>query len=282
MDRVRLIPSGLPYHATLLVLVAASLLPFLWFVSLALRPLSETYVIPMPLVPRSLTLQHFKDVFRYVPLMVLYYRNSFLITGGAVAGVVAISCLAGYFFARLRAPGRDAIFWAVVLSMFIPPLTAVPALYELLDRLHLLNTRTGLILVYIGWHLGMSTFIMRGVFAQVPREMEEAARMDGATDFRIFWQVMLPLVTGGLVVVAIFSFVPIWGEYIFAFTFTQTKEIMPMSVAIRFFEPSPASGQYTLNVASAAALFMFMPAIAIYVVLQKWFTKGLMEGALKF
>src|SRR5688572_29492032 len=105
MDRVRLIPSGLPYHATLLMLVAASLLPFLWFVSLALRPLSETYVIPMPLVPRSLTLQHFKDVFRYVPLMVLYYRNSFLITGGAVAGVVAISCLAGYFFARLRAPG---------------------------------------------------------------------------------------------------------------------------------------------------------------------------------
>ena len=272
----------IPFHAGLVALVGASLFPFLWFVSIAVRPLTETYVIPMPLIPHSLTLQHFRDVFRYVPLMVLYYRNSFIITGAAVAGVVAISCLAGYCFARLRVPGRDVLFWMVVLSMFIPPMTAIPALYELMDQLHLLNTRVGLILVYIGWHLGMSTFIMRGVFAQIPRELEEAARIDGATNFGIFSRVMLPLVGGGLVVVAIFSFVPIWGEYIFAFTFSQTKAIMPMSVAIRFFEPSPASGQYTLNVAAAAALFMFLPAIAIYVALQKWFTKGLMEGALKF
>jgi ABC-type glycerol-3-phosphate transport system permease component len=279
---VRVRPATVTLHAVLLTLVAASLCPFLWFVSIALRPISETYVIPMPLLPHSLTLQHFRDVFRYVPLMALYYRNSFVITGAAVAGVVAISCLAGYFFARLRGPGKEVLFWAVVLTMFVPPLTAVPALYELLDRLHLLNTLAGLILVYIGWHLGMSTFIMRGIFAQVPRELEEAARIDGASNFRIFSQVMLPLVTGGLVVVAIFSFVPIWGEYIFAYTFTQTKAIMPMSVAIRFFEPSPASGQYTLNVAAAAALFMFLPAIAIYIGLQKWFTRGLLEGALKF
>ncbi len=282
MIRPHVRPSAITFNTLLLILVAASLFPFLWFVSIAVRPLTETYVIPMPILPRTLTLQHFRDVFRYVPLMALYYRNSFIITGAAVAGVVAISCLAGYFFARLRAPGRNVIFWMVVLSMFIPPLTVVPALYELLDHLHLLNTRAGLILAYIGWHLGMSTFVMRGVFLQVPLEMEEAARIDGASRFQIFRQVMLPLVSGGLVVVAIFSFVPIWGEYVFAFTFTQSKEIMPMSVAIRFFEPSPASGQYTLNVAAAAALFMFMPAIAIYAALQKWFTKGLMEGALKF
>jgi len=282
MTRLRAQPSAMAFHAVLTILVIGSLFPFLWFVSIAIRPLTETYVIPMPLFPRTLTLQHFADVFRYVPLMVLYYRNSFLITGAAVAGVVAISCLAGYVFARLRVPGRDLIFWVVVITMFIPPLTVVPALYELLDRLHLLNTRAGLVLSYIGWHLGMSTFIMRGVFQQVPMEMEEAARIDGASNFRIFWQIMLPLVSGGLVVVAIFSFVPIWGEYIFAFTFTQSKEMMPMSVAIRFFEPSPASAQYTLNVAAAAALFMFLPAIAIYVTLQKWFTRGLMEGALKF
>lgn len=282
MIGARVRPSTLTFNAVLLTLIAGSLFPFIWFVSIAVRPLAETYVIPMPIMPRTLTLQHFRDAFRYVPLMAIYYRNSFLITGTAVAGVVGISCLAGYFFARLRAPGRDLMFWTVVLSMFIPPLTVVPALYELLNRLHLLNTRAALILVYIGWHLGMSTFIMRGVFHQVPKELEEAARIDGASNFRVFWQVMLPLVSSGLVVVAIFSFVPIWGEYIFAFTFTQSKEIMPMSVAIRFFEPSPASGQYTLNVAAAAALFMFIPAIAIYVTLQKWFTKGLMEGALKF
>ncbi len=282
MRRQGLRGGVLAIHGTLVGFALLVLLPFLWFVTIALRPVNETYVIPMPLLPHTLTLQHFRDVFRYVPLVVTYFRNSFVITGGAVAAVVAVSCLGGYCFARLRVPDRDLIFWAVVLSMFIPPLTVIPALYELLGRLHLLDTRIGLVLSYTGWFLGMGTFIMRGVFLQVPEDLAEAARIDGASDLRIFWQVMLPLVTSGLVVVAIFSFVPIWGEYIFAFTFTQSKGVMPMSVAIRFFEPSPASGQYTFNTAAAAALLMFLPSVAIYVALQKWFTKGLLEGALKF
>ena len=81
---------------------------------------------------------------------------------------------------------------------------------------------------------------------------------------------------------AIFAFVPIWGEYLFSFTFTSTTNAMPMSVGIRFFEPSPATGQYTFNVATAAALVMFLPSMLVYLLLQRWFTKGMMEGALKF
>lgn len=275
-------PDVVLKHIVLVMAVFLSLAPFLWLVSIAVRPVTETYVVPMPLLPSTLTLEHFASMAKMVPLMTVYYRNSFIITGASVAGIVAISCLAGYAFARLRFPFRDALFWLVVTTMFLPSVIAVPPLYVLLSRLNLLDTWLGLILPYVGWYLPVSVFIMRGIFATIPREMEDAAKIDGASPWQIFWRIMLPLGMSGAVVVAIFSFVPIWGEYLFAFTFTSTGDAMPMSVGIRFFEPSPATGNYTFNVATAAALVMFLPSLIVYATLQKWFTKGLTEGALKF
>jgi ABC-type glycerol-3-phosphate transport system permease component len=269
-------------HALLVLACFLSLAPFLWLVSIALRPVAETYVIPMPLLPTRLTLENFVQMSVRVPQMVIYYRNSFVITGAAVAAVVVISSLAGYAFARLRFPGRDVLFWLVVATMFLPSMIAVPTLYKVLSDLELLDTWLGLILPYTGWYLPISVFIMRGVFTTIPKELEDAARIDGCAPLQLFWRIMLPLGISGAIVVAIFAFVPIWGEYLFSFTFTSTTNAMPMSVGIRFFEPTPATGQYTFNVATAAALVMFLPSMLVYLLLQRWFTKGMMEGALKF
>jgi multiple sugar transport system permease protein len=269
-------------HALLVLACFLSLAPFLWLVSIALRPVAETYVIPMPLLPTRLTLENFVQMSVRAPQMAIYYRNSFVITGTAVAAVVVISSLAGYAFARLRFPGRDVLFWLVVATMFLPSMIAVPTLYKVLSDLELLDTWLGLILPYTGWHLPISVFIMRGVFTTIPKELEDAARIDGCSPLQLFRRIMLPLGISGAIVVAIFAFVPIWGEYLFSFTFTSTTNAMPMSVGIRFFEPSPATGQYTFNVATAAALIMFLPSMLVYLLLQRWFTKGMMEGALKF
>lgn len=269
-------------HGVLLLAVFISLAPFLWLFSISLRPVAETYVIPMPLLPSRLTLEHFADMTAMAPLMAVYYRNSFAITGFSVAAIVAISCLTGYAFARLRFPAREPLFWLVVTAMFLPSMIAVTPLYVLLSNLDLLDTWAGLILPYTGWYLPVSVFIMRGIFESIPREIEDAARIDGASAWQTFWRIMLPLGASGAIVVAIFAFVPIWGEYLFSSTFTTTSNSIPMSVGIKFFEPSPATGKYTFNVATAAALVMFVPSMLVYVTLQKWFTKGLMEGALKF
>ena len=269
-------------HATLLLSVFVSLAPFLWLVSIALRPVTETYVAPMPILPTRLTLEHFSEMTAMAPLMVDYYRNSFIITGASVAAVVLIASLSGYAFARLHFPGRDLTFWIVVFTMFLPSMIAVPSLYVLLSNFSLLDTWLGLILPYTGWYLPVSVFIMRGIFQTIPKDLEDAARIDGASPWQIFWRIMLPLGLSGTIVVAIFAFVPIWGEYLFSFTFTSTAAAMPMSVGIRFFEPSPATGKYTFNVAAAAALVMFVPSLVVYASLQKWFSKGLLEGALKF
>lgn len=279
----RFVPPGVALkHLALLVAIFITLAPFLWLVSIAVRPVNETYVVPMPFLPSRLTLTHFVSMAKLVPQMATYYRNSFIITGASVAAIDAISCVAGYAFARLRFPGRDLLFWIVVTTMFLPSVIAVSPLYVMLSRLNLLDTWLALIFPYTGWYLPVSVFIMRGIFSAIPRELEDAARIDGASVWQIFWRVMLPLGASGAVVVAIFAFVPIWGEYLFSFTFTSTGRSIPMSVGIRFFEPSPASGNYTFNVAAAAALVMFLPSLLVYATLQKWFTKGLTEGALKF
>jgi ABC-type glycerol-3-phosphate transport system permease component len=275
-------PSVALKHVALAFAVFISIAPFLWLVSIAIRPVKETYVSPMPILPHHLTLEHFRSMAKMVPMMTVYYRNSFIITGASVAAIVIIACLSGYAFARLSFPFRDVIFWIVVATMFLPSVIAVPPLYVLLSRLNLLDTWLALILPYTGWYLPVSVFIMRGIFATIPRDLEDAAKLDGASAWQIFWRIMLPLGASGAVVVAIFAFVPIWGEYLFSFTFTSTGRSMPMSVGIRFFEPSPATGNYTFNVATAAALVMFVPSLVVYVTLQKWFTKGLTEGALKF
>ncbi len=279
---LKAVRRGVGENLGLIALVLFEIAPFAWLISIALRPVGETYVIPQPILPSHLTLENFASAMEYVPRLVLYYRNSFIITGLTVFLVLVCASMAGYVFARLKFRARNLLFWMLTVTMFIPASIVLPALYNHLSSLGLNDTMAGLILSYTGWYLGFGTFIMRGVFGTIPAELEEAARIDGASTYQIFSRIMLPLSRSGLIVVAIFTFVPVWGEYLWAFTLTQSHAAMPMSVAIKFFDPSPASGKYTFNLAAAASLMMFIPAIVVYLGLQRWFTKGLMEGALKF
>lgn len=273
--RGRRLRAGLS-HVPLLFGVVVILFPFAWFVSVAIRPDSQLY----QLWPSSVTLVNFERMVTRVPEMVSYYEDSLVITGVTVALVVLIGALAGYAFSRLEFPGRDIVFWAVVLTTFIPPATAIASLYGELASFNLLDSRTGLILVYTAWDLGIATFIMRSVFAAIPRELDEAAKIDGASTWKILWKILVPLSAGGMVVVALLAFTYVWGEYMFAFTFAGDR-VRPMSVGIQLFQPTADDPHYSFNVAAAAALVMFLPSILIYIGFQKWFTKGLMEGALK-
>lgn len=263
-------------HLTLLVGCLIVLFPFVWFVSIAIRPNDELFQV----WPSSLTLENFGSMLDQVPQMVDYYGDSVVVTGAAVAATAIVSALAGFAFARLRFPGRDTFFWLVVVTTFLPPIMVIPALYVELFELRLLDTRLGLIGVYAAWHLGIGTFIMRSVFRAIPQELVDCARVDGASTFTILRRIMIPLSAGGLVVVSLVTFVWVWGEYTLAFTLAG-DEVRPMSVGIRLFQPHASDPNYTFNVAAAAGLVMFIPAIVIYIGFQKWFSKGLMEGALK-
>ncbi|WP_129663929.1 carbohydrate ABC transporter permease [Phytoactinopolyspora endophytica] len=263
-------------HATLVVLAAVLLTPFAWFVSVAFRPKDELY----QLLPSSLTLSNFPAMIDRVPDMVSYYADSIIITFGAVAIIAVGSALAGFAFARMSFPGRDVLLWLIVGTIFIPHPTVVAALWVQLFELNLLDTRLGLTLVYAAWGFAIGTFIMRNVFKQIPIELEQSARVDGASSWQILWRIYTPLAMGGVIVVSMLSFVHIWGEYLFAFTFAG-GDVIPMSLGIQFFQPSGSDPTYTFNVAAAAGLVMFIPSLVIYIGFQRWFSRGAMEGALK-
>jgi ABC-type glycerol-3-phosphate transport system permease component len=281
-DRFKNLFGGASKHAFLIAVVIFSLAPIFWLVTIAFRPVEETYVTPMKLLPSTLTLENTTLVIEKLPKLILLYRNSIIITGTTVFLVVICTSLAGFAFARLKFPGRDILFWLVVAAMFMPKSMMIPGLYEVLRKLDLIDTLGGLIMPYTGWFLSLNLFIMRSAFQSIPRDLEDAAIVDGASTFRLFSQLMMPLVSTSLVTVAILTFVPVWGEYLFAFTFTTSMSAMPMSVGIKFLQAGPAQGEWTFPVASMAVIVSFIPPLIIYLGLQRWFSKGLLEGALKF
>lgn len=263
-------------HFLLIFGIVVVLAPMIWFVSIAFRPPSESY----QLFPSRLTLENFPAMLEKVPGMAGYMLDSAIITGATVILVVIVTAMGGFAFGRINFPGRELIFWSMVGTLFIPITTAIAALYVQLFEMNLLDTRIGLILVYTSWQLAMGLLIMRGIFSTIPSDLEESARLDGASMWQVLWRIYAPLGRGGMVIVALITFVFAWGEYILAFTFAGT-EVVPMSLGIQFFEPEPSDPTYSFNAAVAAALIMFVPSIIIYIIFQKQFSKGVMEGALK-
>lgn len=269
-------------HLLLLVAVFIALFLLLWLLSTAIKPVTETYSMQTSLIPKQLTLDNFKQVMFELPRLTSYYKNSLIITFFSVGFILIVAAISGYAFARLRFPGRNFIFLVVISTIFFPYSISLPALYDMLFKLKLTDTLIGLILPYTAIWLRLGTLIMRQVFSTIPQDLEDAAIIDGCSRFGAFWRVLLPLTSSGWVVVAIFAFVPIWGEFLLAFTVTSTPQSMPISIGLKMLEPNPAFGEWTFPVAASAALIVFVPSLIIFIIFQKWFARGITAGALKF
>jgi ABC-type glycerol-3-phosphate transport system permease component len=267
-------------HALLLFFVAVIVLPLLWIVASSFKSVPELYRVPTTLLPTQPSADSYRFVLTQVPRLPLYYENSLVVTCVSVFLAGTISCLAGYAFARLEFPGRDQIFWGLVISLFLPTsITSLFAIYELTARLQLLDTWLGLILPYTAGHLIVSTFIMRSVYMSIPGELEDAARIDGCSRLQVFSRIMLPLGGMGLVVTTILNFISIWGEYLVARTLTyEQARTLPVQIALL----QPQTGEWHFNTVTAAYMLMFAPAFVVLAFLQRWFMRGLTEGALKF
>jgi ABC-type glycerol-3-phosphate transport system permease component len=267
-------------HLLLVFFVAVILLPLIWIVASSFKSVPELYQVPTTLFPTQPTLSSYQFVLTQVPKLPQYYENSLVVSSVSVALAGLIACLAGYAFARLDFPLRDQIFWALVISLFLPTsITSLFAVYELTDRLQLLDTWPGLILPYTAGALIVSTFIMRSVYMSIPGELQDAARIDGCNTLAVFYRIMLPLSAMGIVVITILNFVNIWGEYLIARTLTyENARTLPVEISLL----QPQTGEWHFNTVTAAYMLMFGPAFLVLVLLQRWFLRGLSEGALKF
>jgi len=271
-------------HALLWLVLFAFLLPIIWSISASFKGREELFA-PLPsLLPLKPTLSNYTYVVARIGDFPLYFLNSVIVTLGSVALIVVCASLAGYAFGRLHFRFRDLIFYSLVLQIFIPRAGGLMALYELMRTLRLRNELWGLILLFAGG-LAVPIFIMRQTFYSIPREYEDAARIDGANHWQMFWKVIAPMGTAGMVLVAIFSFISIWGEYLVTLTMIDDPEKFTLAVGVANLALGTTSWQDSeilpYGTTAAAYILAALPAALIFIIMQKWFVRGMAEG-LKF
>jgi ABC-type glycerol-3-phosphate transport system permease component len=259
------------------------LFPIFWTLSASLKTRVDLYQGAPTLMPLHPTIENYTFALRKLTGFGLYYRNSLIVTLGAVALQTTVATLAGYGFARLRFKGRDLIFFTMVMLIFVPRAGGLMAQYELMNFLGLRNNLLGLILAFSAG-LAVPVFIMRQSFLNLPTDFEDAARVDGCNRFQGFWHVMMPMVTGSMAVVALFEFLRVWGEYLFTLTMLDDPNLFTLGIgmAMAVIGNVVEFGEFSSYGAQAAAFVMAAaPAAIFFVALQRWFVRGLMEG-LKF
>ena len=270
---VRLIRHQASGHAVLVAATLVILSPFVWIVLSSFKTVPDFYHWPPSFWPKKFTLAHYDYVFGHFPLLWSYYVNSWIITPAAVALTVAISTLAGYAFARLNFRLSRTIFVVFVATLFLPTqIISVFVIYQITAAMGLLDTRLGLILPYTSLFLPMYVFIMRTTFRSLPDDIEEAARVDGASSWQTFLKIMLPLAKPGIAVVLILSFVNVWGEYLWAMTLTSVHAI-PIGFGITQIQTN--MGGTDLPTMAAAYTIAILPPVILFVALQRWFMGGL-------
>lgn len=260
-----------------LISVALScLFPLLWMVSSSFKT-QETVFKDMSLIPKEF---HFENY--YLALKEgefgRYFLNSIFYTVSVVLGIIIVSSLAAYAFSRFEFPGRNFLFYIFMAAMMIPIPGSFVALYVLLNKLHLRNTALGYILCMINVGLSTSIFLLKTFFDKMPKELEDAARIDGCSKLGIWLHVALPLSKPVLAVVVVFNALNVWNEFILALIIFDSKHLMPLQVALQQNFQGEFLTRYPLLMAGLT--ITALPIIIVYLLMQKYIIKGVTQGAI--
>lgn len=266
------------YYLVNAVLGALFLIPFYWTVTTALKPTQNILVYPPQLVPEPATLENFRFIWFERPEVRGYFFNSAVVAIGTVLAVAALSTLAGYGFAKLHVPLKPLVFFSILLGLMVPHQSLLIPLFDIFQRLELINTRLGLVLIYTTFQLPFSVFVMRNSFETIPAAILEAARIDGASEFDIWARIAVPLVLPGVVTVAILAFIGSWNEFLVALIFTTTDAMKTVPVGL-----SVMMGIYGTQweLLTTVATLSFIPVILLFLISQRAFMRAVSSGAVK-
>jgi len=268
------VTSNALVHLFLLAVAVSCVFPLLWMVAASLK--TQTTVFDGSLCPKTMHFENYLTACRQGNFG-RYFLNSIVYTVSVVAGIVLVSSLAAYAFSRLRFPGKNAMFYMFMAAMMIPIPGSFVALYVLLNTLHLRNTAAGYILCMINVGLSTSIFLLKTFYDKMPRELEDAARIDGCSKLGIWWHVILPLSSPVMALVIIFNALNVWNEFILALIVFDSKSLMPLQVALQMFQ-----GEFVTNypLLMAALTITALPVIALYMLMQKYLLKGVTQAVL--
>lgn len=257
-----------------LVIVA---LPFWYMVVTSLKPQAYIFEIPPRLWPAQPTLINYLRVLTR-EMFGTYFLNSLLVASISTALTMLVAGMLAYAFARFEFWGRETLFYLFLLGMMIPPVMLIIPQFILAKNLRLLDTFMGLIVVYITMNLPMQTFLLRGFFEDLPKDLEDAALIDGAGRWTVFWRIILPLSTPALAVVAIFTFLYSWDEFPWAHVSIKEASRRTLPIAIALFQSQHLTEWGQVFAASIIAL---IPVTIVFIVFQRYFIRGIATTGLK-
>ena len=276
--RVRIRWGSVVKHGILLTACAVILFPLVWVLLLSIKSLPDAYT--NKIWPQEFEFGAYSRVTTSIETLPQNLRNSVIVTLATMLITTTVAVLAGYALVHLRTPARALVLAILVVSLFVPSrVTGLISIWEIQDRLGLINSTWGLILPYQTLALAVSVFIMRGVFETIPKELTESARVDGASSFMILRRIMLPLVRNGVIVVLITNFIAAWGEWLLANTLTNDQEQRTLTVVIA--SANAGFGQLVWPDIAAIYVVAILPGLLAFLVVQRWYMRGLQEGALK-
>jgi len=268
-------PATVLVHATLLAGAVATLFPLFWMVSASFMPAGEANQSPPPLLPSRVTLEHYVALFERLHLG-RAFANSLLLASAIT--VVSLTCnsMAGYAFAKLRFRGRDRLFALLLVSLLVPPQVGVLPLFLELRALGLVNSYLGVLVAGIATVFGI--FLVRQFALAIPDELLDAARVDGASEWRIYWTIVLPLLRPILVTLGVFTFLAAWNDFMWPLIVLtdEARHTLPVALA-------NLSGEHVQDteLMMAGAVITVLPVLVLFLAVQKQYLEGVLMGSIK-
>jgi len=262
-------------HAVLTLGLALTLAPLLWMVSASLMPAGEASVYPPRLVPSRITLEHYVGLFTRLNLA-RYLFNSLLIASAITLSSLLLNSMAGYAFAKLRFAGRDGIFRILLSALVVPAQVAMLPLFLMLKQLGLINTWWGVIVPGMTSIFGI--FLIRQYALSIPDSLLEAARIDGASEFKIYWWVVLPICRPILVTLAVFTFMGAWNDFMWPLIVLTDEAMYTLPVAL-----ANLLGEHVQDaeLMMSGSVLIILPVMILFIFVQRAYIEGITAGSLK-
>lgn len=252
-------------------------LPVLWMLSNSFKPDSEIFASPPELISSAFTLDAYISIFTD-PVKLRFFLNSYIIAISVTILTLIVGIMAAYAFSRFNFPFKKAVNVAIVSVQAVPPITLLIPYFGLIVTLGLYNTYPGLILTYMVFTLPYAVIMLTGYFNTIPKELDEAVKVDGASSFTALWRIIVPTAVPGLVSVGVYTFMIAWNEFLFALTLTRTDNMRTVPIGIQLLMGQHA---YQWSEMMAMSVLGIIPVLLLFFFFQRYFIGGMTAGAVK-
>jgi trehalose/maltose transport system permease protein len=270
-----------PFYLLVLVIGVYLMFPFYWAFRSSITPDADLFATPVQYFPNNPTLDNYRSVLEDDNFIRALF-NSAIVAASVTVLALMIGAFASYAIGRFAFRGRTPVLYIVLAMTMFPQIAVLGSLYTLITEAGLYNSLWSLILTYLIFTLPFTVWVLTTFFQQMPKELEEAAYVDGATPFQVFYKVLLPLAAPGLVTTGLLAFIAAWNEFLFALSFTQTPNKFTVTLAIFRFEPQTAGGfEIAWGQIMAATIIITLPLIILTLIFQRRILAGLTAGAVQ-